>query len=67
MNDISQISQVCQSCCKPDKTTMRRSFRLKQYEGPCGDSFCYASCESLTCRPFEATICNTCAERLQKR
>ena len=34
---------------------------LPNYIGPCADSFCYASCESTSCRPLDTTVCDECA------
>jgi hypothetical protein len=36
----------------------RRSYYAKEYMGPCGDSFCYASCDMSTCREQHATLCD---------
>ncbi len=56
----------CQKCGKLRKTTMRRTIKTKLYQGPCGDSFCYASCDMETCHPITVTICDACAALLGK-
>ena len=54
------IEYTCQSCHKRKQSTRRRSIKVAGFMGPCGDSFCYASCEMDVCRPFTATVCDDC-------
>ena len=64
----SQLSwlNVCQHCKKQKPDTMSRTVKTADYSGPCGHSFCYASCDMSTCKPITATICKDCAEKLAK-
>lgn len=61
------IQKVCQNCKLERDTTMRRDIHLPQYVGPCGDSFCYASCTMTTCRPATVTVCEECAVALSSK
>lgn len=60
LNEISstlnEISTICQSCKKSEKSTRNRSIYGKDYQGPCGDSFCYASCEMSACRSVSVRV-----------
>ena len=52
---------MCQGCgATGDKVAILR-LRAKGYTGPCGDSFCYASCDSPSCRPLDCVLCDECA------
>lgn len=55
-------TQRCQHCGKKHATTKRREVYLKNFVGPCRDSFCYASCDSSACRPVTAALCEPCTE-----
>jgi hypothetical protein len=57
---------TCQNCLKKDKSTHHRSIYTKDYVGPCGDSFCFASCDMSACRPVSLTVCDDCAKKLSK-
>lgn len=63
---LEQMQKVCQSCKKEKDTTRRRSFKTKDFMGPCADSFCYASCTMSTCREVSMTICDACHKDLAK-
>lgn len=56
----------CQKCGEIDATTRERTFRAKNYIGPCADSFCYASCTMDTCREISAAVCDKCEKELKK-
>ncbi len=43
-----------------------RTYYAKNYEGPCGDSFCYASCDMAACRQQSATLCDEHFKELSK-
>ena len=58
--------KFCQNCKMDRPTTRNRSIYTKSYTGPCGDSFCYASCDSPSCRAVSLTICDDCAKALAK-
>jgi len=60
------IKYTCQKCRKRRTTTRTRSIYTKDYTGPCGDSFCYASCDSSSCRPVEVVVCDPCAALMAK-
>lgn len=55
------ISKTCQKCKKRVESTRSRELYTKDYSGPCADSFCYASCDSSSCRPVHVTVCEACA------
>jgi hypothetical protein len=57
---------TCQSCTKREPSTRHRSLTLKDFIGPCGDSFCYASCDSSSCKPVNMSVCDKCAKELSK-
>ena len=61
------FTRTCQKCLKQKPTTRSRSIYLKNYVGPCGDSFCYASCTMSSCRPIHATVCDECEKKMAKR
>lgn len=54
----------CQKCGKERESTRYRTLRTKNYMGPCGDSFCYASCDMDSCHPVSMTVCDGCAEKI---
>ncbi len=58
--------KTCQKCRKGKETTRHREIYTKDYMGPCGDSFCYASCDSSSCRPIHVTVCDDCAKEISK-
>ena len=35
-------------------------------KGGCGDSFCWAGCEMVSCKGFTARLCNACAITLRR-
>jgi hypothetical protein len=61
------IQYTCQKCLRRKQTTRHRTFYTKNYMGPCGDSFCYASCDMDTCHPTSMTICEDCLKKLEKK
>lgn len=60
------IEHTCQSCTLRRESTKPRELILENYMGPCGDSFCYASCKSSSCRPVRMTVCDECAKKLRQ-
>ena len=59
------ILVVCQGCGQRGSDVRRIDrIRTKDYMGPCGDSFCYASCDSPSCRDISAILCEECARKL---
>lgn len=60
------IAYNCQRCRKRKPDTKSREIYTKAYEGPCGDSFCYASCELEACRPVRVVVCDGCAGAISK-
>lgn len=64
--DIRACRQTCQVCKQSKPNTKSRRVRNKNYQGPCGDSFCYASCDNDSCVTSEFTIqaCDGCAKKL---
>lgn len=64
---LEQMQKVCQACKKEKDSTRSRTFYSKSYMGPCGDSFCYASCDMDTCHATTMTICDDCEKKLAKK
>ncbi len=64
---LDDLDRVCHNCGKVKDDTRSRTFYAKNYMGPCGDSFCYASCDMDTCRPTTKTICDSCEKKLAKK
>ncbi len=62
---FSNLHKVCQNCKEEKNSTRSRSIYTKLYQGPCGDSFCYASCDMETCRPITATVCDECHDEIK--
>ena len=58
------IAYTCQKCTERVVTTRSRKIYTKDYMGPCGDSFCFAGCDSPACRPIDVTVCDDCAKEL---
>lgn len=54
----------CQKCGKLQQSTRQRTYRTKDYQGPCGDSFCYGSCSLSACVPQSGVICDACEKIL---
>jgi hypothetical protein len=61
---LKDLDKVCRECGKVKEDTRRRTYYSKSYTGPCADSFCYASCDSPSCRAQENTICDACEKKL---
>lgn len=55
---------TCQNCKKERETTCSRELYSKNFVGPCGDSFCYGSCDMSSCRPTHVKICDACTRKL---
>lgn len=60
------FEKTCQKCLKRVASTRSRQLYLKEYRGPCGDSFCYASCDMAACKPVDRTVCDECAKAIKK-
>lgn len=58
------VSSTCQLCLQRKKNVHAREVYTKAYVGQCGDSFCYAGCDSPSCRPVRATVCDDCVGKL---
>jgi hypothetical protein len=63
---VVKLGTVCQICRTAKKSTRERRTLNPGYEGPCGDSFCYASCTLDSCvrRDLMIYACDQCTERL---
>lgn len=61
--DLKDIDKLCRVCGKVDGTVQRREYTTKNYQGPCGDSFCYASCDMSACRPLVVRACADCEKQ----
>lgn len=57
MKQLTIVSKCQVDGCKSTDAS-RRSYYAKEYTGPCGDSFCYASCDMSACREQEAVLCD---------
>ncbi len=66
MKEALSFEYTCQKCKKRDKSVYQKTLYTKNYQGPCGDSFCYASCTMSACRPITATVCDKCEKELRK-
>lgn len=62
--NLLDFKYTCQKCGKRKESTRERTYKTKNYMGPCGDSFCYHSCDMDTCHPATATICDACCKKL---
>lgn len=56
---------TCQKCRKRKESTRPRQVYTGAYTGPCGDSFCFASCDMESCRPIDVTVCDECETELK--
>lgn len=65
--DIRKAKTTCQVCKQEKKDTFSRLINNPDYQGPCGDSFCYGSCDmdSCTTREFSVFACESCADLLK--
>ena len=61
------IQYTCQCCKESKQSTRHREIYTANYMGPCGDSFCFASCDSETCRPISVTVCDECEAEFKKK
>lgn len=61
-----EVQFCCQNCRKDRESTRLREIYLKNFQGPCGDSFCFASCDSSSCRPVRVAVCDECEAKLKK-
>lgn len=43
-----------------------RNYYAKDYRGPCGDSFCYASCDMSACHEQSAILCDKHYKQLSR-
>lgn len=57
---------ICSNCEKRKPNAWYREVYLKNYIGPCGDSFCYASCDMAACRPVRVVLCDVCTKKVSK-
>lgn len=61
---LKDLDKVCRECGKVKPDTRERTFYTKDFVGPCGDSFCYGSCDSPTCRAVTKVCCDACFKKL---
>jgi hypothetical protein len=59
---LKDINRVCEACGKVSATVTSHNYTTKNYKGPCGDSFCYATCDLSACKPVTARVCTSCFE-----
>jgi hypothetical protein len=61
------LRQTCQKCLQQKPDTHNREYRTEDYSGGCADSFCWASCDSSSCKPQRAVLCDKCFGELNKK
>ncbi len=60
---VSALAKVCVVCGTINNSTKRRSYNVANQRG-CGDSFCWASCESVNCKGrIDVNACDSCEEQ----
>lgn len=59
----TDLPKVCFVCGKVSDTTRQRSYTTNNYQGGCGDSFCWASCELSSCKPISVRACESCEKQ----
>jgi hypothetical protein len=66
---LKDLVRVCHACGEVKNDVREREYYTKNYQGRCGDSFCYASCTMNACNPIRARVCNACekAKRAPER
>jgi len=69
MIDLRASRLTCQICKKEKKDTRERHIKNPDYSGPCGDSFCYRSCDIDSCvtREFTMLSCEACSKKFEKQ
>ena len=69
MIDLRASRLTCQICKKEKKDTRERHVKNPDYSGPCGDSFCYHSCDIDACvtREFTMMSCEACSKKFEKQ
>lgn len=60
---LSQLDSVCRLCGKVRDDVATREWFAPNYQGGCGDSFCWASCDSTSCKPQQSRVCKPCADK----
>ncbi len=67
MIDLRASRLTCQICKKTKKDTRERRVPNPGYSGPCGDSFCYGSCDIDSCvtREFTMMSCEACSKKFE--
>lgn len=63
--NLKDATKLCHCCGEVKPSVRSREYRSHNYQGPCGDSFCYASCRMSACRPIRVQACDEC-EKAQK-
>lgn len=53
-----RIVSKCQVGGCDSEDAVPRRYYSPDYQGPCGDSFCYASCDLPACREQSAVLCD---------
>ena len=46
---LKDLHKVCHICGEIKSDVHSRSYRTKDFQGSCGDSFCFASCDLTAC------------------
>ncbi len=66
MKQLTIVSKCQVEGCSSTKAS-HRSYYAKDYQGPCGDSFCYASCDMSACHKQDATLCDKHLKALSRK
>lgn len=64
---MTDVRLVCQKCLRERASTKNRTLYAAEYRGPCGDSFCYASCDSPACRAIDVKVCDECEPKVGRK
>jgi hypothetical protein len=62
---LKDLDKVCHVCGQVKPDVHRRTYTTTNYQGSCGDSFCYASCDMSACKPITVQACGDC--EIQKK
>lgn len=57
---LKDLDKVCRVCGKVSDSVRLRTYTTKNYQGGCGDSFCWASCDMSACKPLTVRACEGC-------
>ena len=64
---MKDLDKLCHVCGLVKNDVGPRVYKTKNYQGPCGDSFCYMSCDMSACRPISVQACGDCETQKKDR